>query len=138
MQTYSSHGNCFYMYLKFISVLQAFDFLSKFILTCIRTTKKHDFCHFPFARLLWLVEEIEKLKLMRTIIVIRQLRQFLSCSSACFHVRYATHRNLNCLGPRGLVGGHYLEFHTYNSHEKLFLHVADVHTYLAGFEKALF
>jgi hypothetical protein len=34
----------------------------KVILTSIRTTEKRDFCDFPFARLFWLVHEIDRRK----------------------------------------------------------------------------
>jgi hypothetical protein len=51
IQTYNSHGNCFYMYLNPDLSCCSWSCLPKPIFSSIRTTKKHDLCHFLFARL---------------------------------------------------------------------------------------
>jgi hypothetical protein len=41
-------------------------YIFKIILTSIWKTKKHDFCHFLFARIFWLVEKNENLQIWST------------------------------------------------------------------------
>jgi hypothetical protein len=59
IQTYTSHGDCFYVLMKSISFIVAVDFLQFIIFTSISAVKKHDFYHLQRARIFWPVEKVE-------------------------------------------------------------------------------
>jgi hypothetical protein len=84
----------------------AWKWVNMILFTSIRTTKKHDFCHFPFARLFLLVEEIKSWSMMRTHKVIRKLCHSSHCGSAWPLGRYAIHRNSGVVSSAGAQKQH--------------------------------
>jgi hypothetical protein len=78
----------------------------KTIFNSIRTAKNHYFYHLPFARIFWLVEEIENWKMMRTNKTRRLLCQASHCGSEWSLGRYAIHRNHGLVACAGIQKQH--------------------------------